>query len=477
MESCVNNVAESPWRNSAPLLFMIAQNVQTTFYQQDILPYADSDVLIQQTHSSPQFMSSFKSWYAPRRSIVMIRSKGVTFIIAALIIIILLGTFITSESRFKNNISLRGTITKWKSLLDKSVSGINSLNGISSEDVTEQPTAHVRTEPKTIIFWTKLYGSPSWRVKTGMEECGPFTCYLTYNKSLYDNASALLFHHRTDWLERLPTDRPRIPWQRWVLYNRESSWWGPRGEQLNRANNLINWTMGFRQDNDITIPTAAVRKGQFEEGFDPDKNYLEGKTGDLAALMSACRFYPHPGYESRRKYLEFLIKHGLKVDMYGKCGKDCGGKFSSCSSMIKNYKFVLALENSLCDEYISEKPYRNGLLLGVVPVVMSGATLSDPYILPPGSFIDAGQFSSVSKLVAFLEKVGSDPQLYNKYFEWRKDWDFRLISENEGLENYSDDYFCPLCVRLHESRPPKSIGKLQDWFEQEKCWPFPTMEP
>ena len=274
----------------------------------------------------------------------------------------------------------------------------------------------VNTEPKVILFWTTYYGMGRWKINAGREVCGQYTCLLTYDKGQYVKANALMFHHRTDWLLRLPTDRPRIPSQRWVLYNRESSWWGPKGGQLDKANNLLNWTMGFRKDNDITIPTAIVRKGQFKEGFDPNKNYLEGKSGDVTALMSACIYYPHPGYEPRRRYMDFLAKHGLNFDMYGKCGKDCGGKFSACSNVLKKYKFVLAFENSLCDEYVSEKPYRNGLQLGVVPVVMSGANLSDPYVLPPGSFIDAGQFSSVFALVSFLKKVGSDPKLYSKIF-------------------------------------------------------------
>ena len=142
---------------------------------------------------------------------------------------------------------------------------------------------------------------------------------------------------------------------------------------------------------------------------------------------------------------------------------------------LKNYKFVLAFENSLCDEYISEKPYRNGLMLGVVPVIMSGANLSDPNVLPSGSYIDAGQFSSVSVLVEFLKKVGSDPKLYNKYFEWRKDWDIELISEGEGQEEFHMDYFCPLCTKLHEDSAPKIYGNVREWYEQEKCKEYPKM--
>ena len=230
--------------------------------------------------------------------------------------------------------------------------------------------------------------------------------------------------------------------------------------------------MGFRRDDDITIPTAAIKRKQFKGGFDPNKDYLLGKSKVLAGLMSSCS-YGDPLYNSRRQYIRYLKKHGLKIDMYGHCGKNCGN-FSKCSKILRKYKFVLAFENSLCDDYISEKPYRNGLQLGVVPVIMSGANLSDPYVLPPGSFINAAEFPRVSTLVEFLQKVGSDPKLYNKYFEWRREWDIQLISENEGHEDFSKDYFCPLCIKLHEDDQPKSIENFQEWFEQEKCKKYPN---
>ena len=343
-------------------------------------------------------------------------------------------------------------------------------------DTAHSSTHKDKTEPKTILFWTSYYGQARWRIKSGKEVCDPYTCILSYDKKQYSTASALMFHHRTDhWIQSLPTNRPRIPWQRWVLYNRESSWWGPKGEELRKADNLFNWTMGFRHDNDITIPTAVTIKRPFKGGFDLNKNCMEGKTGEIVNLMSACIYYPNPGYDSRRKYLEFIQKNGLNFDMYGACGKRCDGIFSSCSKVIAKYKFVLALENSLCDEYISEKPYRNGFMLGVVPIIMSGANLSDPNILPPGSYIDGKQFTSVSALAAFVKKVGSDPTLYNKYFEWRKDWDFDLLSEKEGQKEFPMNYFCPLRTKLHEDSTPKFIGNLQEWYEQQKCKEYPKM--
>ena len=330
---------------------------------------------------------------------------------------------------------------------------------------------------KTILFWTQFYNNANWLVDAGTMKCGPYLCDLTYDRKNHTGANALMFHHRTigDWLNRLPPSR--LPEQRWVLYNRESTWWGPKGRVLNRANNLINWTMGFRRDDDIIIPTAIITKGQFEDGFDPKRNYLDGKDGDIAGLFgtAACRVQP-AGYASRKYYIDDLKKHGLKFDIHGKCGKKCGA-FSSCSIILKKYKFLLALENSICDDYISEKPYRNALMLGVVPIIMSGANLSDPYILPPGSFIDGLQFTSVSALSKFLKRVGSDPKLYNKYFEWRKDWNIKLTSPNEGQEKFSRDYFCPLCQKLHRDQRSKVLRNVEKWFLQEKCKEYPQMNP
>ena len=354
--------------------------------------------------------------------------------------------------------------------------------GVVSRRGTDSPTTTKNPKVAIILFWTLFYDMKNWQVDAGPVTCGPYTCYLTYDKKQYHNASAVMIHHRSKdgwggWAKMFPhKNLPRIPGQRWVLYNRESTWWGPGGSVLNGANNWINWTMGFRSDDDITIPSATLSRGRFEDGFDPNGNYLDGKTGDIAALMSmVCRTKP-VGHATRRKYLETLQKHGLKFDMYGKCGKDCGA-FSSCSAILQKYKFFLAFENSLCDEYISEKPYRNGFMLGVVPVIMSAANLSDPYILPPGSFIDASQFTSVSALSNFLKSVGSDPKRYNKYFEWRNYWNIKLNSINEGQEKFSRDYFCPLCRRLHEDQRPKFISNVQEWYEQEKCKEFPQMNP
>ena len=143
---------------------------------------------------------------------------------------------------------------------------------------------------KVILLWSDFYfrSNKHWPAKLGVISCGQYQCRLSDDHSLYETSSALVFQHRSKWLKQLPTNRPRRQDQVWVLYSRESAWWGPKGQELDPANGLINWTMGLRKDNDIFIPTAIVTEGKFLDGFDPNRNYLENKPNDVAVLMSTC---------------------------------------------------------------------------------------------------------------------------------------------------------------------------------------------
>ena len=328
---------------------------------------------------------------------------------------------------------------------------------------------------KTIIFWTGFYARPAsgWKVKMGEMICGQFKCKLITNQSYYREADAFIFHLRCpSWvkdMKKLLEAGVRLPNQRWILYNRESAAW-TKGEELEPAGNYFNWTMGYRRDNSIYIPTAVVNRGQYQDGFDPSKNYLDGKPGHVVVLMSMCNW---GGYIPRSKYIDFLKKSGLRIDIIGNCGKKCGS-LENCAKIMKTYKFVLAIENSLCDDYVSEKAYLNGFRTGVIPIVVSKANVSDPTIFPPGSFVNALQFSTTAALVEHVNKVGTDPNLYNSYFKWRANWTFTLFSENEGHTQFPDDYFCPLCEKLHTDEKSEIISDLRKWYEQEKCYPFPT---
>ena len=61
----------------------------------------------------------------------------------------------------------------------------------------------------------------------------------------------------------------------------------------------------------------------------------------------------------------------------------------------ETFQFYLAFENSLCDDYITEK-FFNCLLANaeIIPVVMNGANMSS--IAPKNSYIDVKDFETIA---------------------------------------------------------------------------------
>ena len=97
--------------------------------------------------------------------------------------------------------------------------------------------------------------------------------------------------------------------------------------------------------------------------------------------------------------------------------------------------------------YFSEKlwdPY----LAGSVPIFV-GATveLKQANILPEGSWIDASDFSSPAELAQYLHRLASQPEEYQKYFEWKD----RPLPEGFSMAKRLDwgNVACNLCTYQH----------------------------
>ena len=84
------------------------------------------------------------------------------------------------------------------------------------------------------------------------------------------------------------------------------------------------------------------------------------------------------------------------------------------------FRFYLSFENAICQDYVTEKIF-NALRLNTIPVVLGGANYTK--ILPPGSFINAGDFDSPKELANYLGVVLNNSTLYESYFAWRPFYD------------------------------------------------------
>ena len=99
------------------------------------------------------------------------------------------------------------------------------------------------------------------------------------------------------------------------------------------------------------------------------------------------------------------------------------------------FQFYFAFENSLCEDYITEKFWKV-LNFNVIPVVLNGVNMSA--VAPPHSYIDIKQFENIAgdillslfeetfmrryfitEAAKYLIKVSEDEELFASYFWWR----------------------------------------------------------
>ena len=202
----------------------------------------------------------------------------------------------------------------------------------------------------------------------------------------------------------------------------------------------------------LYIATARVLPGKYLDGFNSTKNYLKGRTQTAFAVISNC-------FKPRLDYIHELQKY-IDIDLYGRCP---GHKpfCRNCWKIAKKYKFYLAFENSLCTDYITEKTFTNAYTHELVPVIMSGANLSNPLLIPQGSYVDARSYSSAKELATYLMEVSNNSTLYNNFFKWRAKWKIVNQWHYKGLE-------CSICEKLYESNEVKIYNNIYSWFNKSK---------
>ena len=154
-----------------------------------------------------------------------------------------------------------------------------------------------------------------------------------------------------------------------------------------------------------------------------------------------------------------------KVDIIGKCGQhDPDGTQNPKAEkrFEENYKFYISFENSLCNQYVTEKVFLR-LKHNIVPIVYGQANYSQ--ILPPHSYINIQDFPSAKALAKFLVELGNNPEEYLSYFWWKDHFSVRR-DDTDIMEAM----FCKLCKKLHDNTlPDKNYGDLGHWWRKGAC--------
>ena len=191
-----------------------------------------------------------------------------------------------------------------------------------------------------VLVWTRngLFGK-SWDERLNENYCPKTHCFVTINRTNWNDSDALVFTWRGIHVSYLPPD-PLVTNQKWVLYNLEPP--HLTNETLDKlCLKKIDWIMSYRTDSDIYIPYGKVV--ECNRGWNQSHSF-EKKTKSIAWFVNDCQT-PN----NREEYVKILSKY-IDVDIYGKCGPfKCGQRDEhNCSEMFaEKYKFYLSFENSV----------------------------------------------------------------------------------------------------------------------------------
>lgn len=115
----------------------------------------------------------------------------------------------------------------------------------------------------------------------------------------------------------------------------------------------------------------------------------------------------------------------IRVDSLGGClnnvqSAQAQARVQSNSEIYASYKFALSIENSNCEDYVTEKLI-DGLSSSAVPIVASRDGKPDyRRFAPKHSFINVYDYKSVKELADYLTYLSNNETAYNEYLWFRR---------------------------------------------------------
>jgi hypothetical protein len=298
-------------------------------------------------------------------------------------------------------------------------------------------TQSCRDKP-LVLFFNNFFDRP---VDTAAFSCGE-CCQFTTDRSELHAADAVVFHIPS--LGRARKVR-KYPGQLWVAWCMESRVSYPALADPSFMRNF-DIRMTYEKSADIWCPYLPSEQ-TFERAL---ATPIPAKTASAPAVMLQSTPFDRSG---RNEFAIALMAH-MNVHSYGrflnnrrKETLDLGRETKL--ALIGSYKFCLGFENSIAEDYVTEKLF-DPLVSGSVPVYR-GAPNADMFAPGDNCFIDASKFSSPRKLAEYLIHLDNDTAAYEKLLVWRRRG---LAPRFKALLSKAlREPFCRLCDMVIERRP------------------------
>lgn len=169
---------------------------------------------------------------------------------------------------------------------------------------------------------------------------------------------------------------------------------------------------------------------------------------------------------SNKRYLLAIFL----VDIYGKCGdisnpRQIGLDTEESNSLLSEYRFYIAFENSICHNYVTEKYYR-ALETNTIPLVLKRSPY-DSMDLPNDSYISIEDYGSPRELAMYLNKLMHNNTMYMEYFRWI----YGYYPDPPNWHMFRQPNLCGLCETLSKETLGKRVNANVKswWFEGGKC--------
>lgn len=381
---------------------------------------------------------------------------------------------------------------------------------------------------KSVQLLTGRFDFYNWELGDRLGEepfknCAEKRCFAFRSSSLIhiaeEKSDAIMVHGPNLWYMPNRQKYNRNPRQLWLFYSME-----PQGltfcsshYKLTDLDDWFNLTATFKHDSSIHVDYKQFRDwsdvlldmdyiNEYKKLNDsnPAKSLtdlsIKNKKASVVWFVSHCETY------SRRElYVKELLNY-INIDIYGNCDKyfipyskkdPCASKknVKCLNNLLNSYKFYLAFENSLCQDYITEKYWKlydsdKIFNLNILPVVRGAREEEYKRDTKYENFyINSFNFKTPKELADYLNYLNKNNTAYLQYFKWKLDLykaiernieineKKRIFRTNWNVSTYFHlrEPFCKLCSLLHNETYLQSkqnkVWKLSEWFsKQTNCW-------
>lgn len=349
----------------------------------------------------------------------------------------------------------------------------SQLSSFSSPFIGADKEIFLPQVEKKIITWHHIDEASHdlTRMRRALEQCPEAACEVTYPMPPGDIADAIIVD-KIDTVNSVPIRL--TPDQAFVFHAMSSPARQPetKEEWSQPWNTAFNWTWSYRRDSDIWQPFGMLTQAVKVRPQEYFAGIAKSKTRPLVWMPETC-FDDKDDAPSQRQQFVAALRRYLPITEFGSCvnrtcfDKGKGGRIStnsaSCSSMLtKKFFFLLALEDDLCRDHVTDifyRAWRDGT--HVVPVVRGGADYAAYF--PEGSYVDVDWFDTVQDLADFLSEMIRSRKLYAQLL-WRK---AHWISSGKRLR---ESGLCHLCFKLHHLHTSrKRYPDMRRWYEKGVC--------